>query len=220
MQRILLINPNSNAGTTAMMVAIAQATAGDRATITGATARHSPPMITTPGELDAAAAEVIAIGRAQAPHYTGLLIAAFGDPGADHLSQAVPIPVIGLAQASMLEAATPNRRFAVATVTPALVASIDARAHHLGLSHLYCGTRVTPTIPATPADLADALAEAVTRCIADGAEAAIIGGGPLANTAAALAARFPIPIIAPIPAAIRRLLPAIVPAKAHEETEK
>ena len=220
MHRILLINPNSDADTTAMMVAIAQATAGDRATITGATAVHSPRMIITPAQLAAAEAEIVAIGRTHAPTCDGILIGAFGDPGQIRLSQTIAPPVVGLAQASMLEAATPNRRFAVATVTPALVASIDARARELGLSHLYRGTRVTPTIPATPADLAEALAEAVTRCIADGAEAVIIGGGPLANAAAALAARFPIPIIAPIPAAIRRLLPAIVPAKAHEGAEK
>ena len=106
----------------------------------------------------------------------------------------------------MHQAAAGNRRFAVATVTPALVPAIDARAHALGLAHLYCGTRVTPTIPASPAALAEALAEAVTLCIADGAEAVIIGGGPLANAATTLALRFSIPIIAPIPAAMAQML--------------
>lgn len=209
MHRILLINPNSAAATTAMMVAIAQASAGERAIIIGATAVRSPPMIVTPAELAAAEAEVVEIGRTLAPAYAGILIAAFGDPGHARLGQSVPCPVIGLAQASMQDAATANRRFAVATVTPALVPSIDARAHDLGLAHLYCGTRVTPTIPASPAALAEALAEAVTLCIADGAEAVIIGGGPLAQAASALQRQCPIPIIAPLPAATQSLLAAL-----------
>ena len=40
----------------------------------------------------------------------------------------------------------------------------------------------------------------------DGAEAVAIGGGPLGQAAIALAPRFATSIIAPIPAAMRRLL--------------
>ena len=101
MTRILLINPNSNAATTAMMVEIAAAAAGNRARITGATARHGPAMLTTPADLAAAAVEVIAIGRSQAAPYSAILVAAFGDPGAADLAQIVAIPVLGLAEASM-----------------------------------------------------------------------------------------------------------------------
>jgi Asp/Glu/hydantoin racemase len=43
----------------------------------------------------------------------------------------------------------------------------------------------------------------------DDAEAVIIGGGPLGQAATALAPRFTTSIIAPIPAAMRRLLTLI-----------
>jgi Asp/Glu/hydantoin racemase len=43
----------------------------------------------------------------------------------------------------------------------------------------------------------------------DGAEAVIIGGGPLGQAAIALTPRFTTPIVAPIPAAVRRLLRAM-----------
>ena len=208
MTRILLINPNSNAATTAMMVEIAAAAAGNRARITGATARHGPAMLTTPADLAAAAVEVIAIGRSQAAPYSAILVAAFGDPGAAELAQIVAIPVLGLAEASMRAAAAGQRRFGVATVTPALVPAIAARAAQLGLGPLYCGTRVTPNIPTDPHALTAALASAVAQCQADGAQAVIIGGGPLAQAASALQHQCAIPIIAPLPSAIHQLITA------------
>lgn len=51
------------------------------------------------------------------------------------------------------------------------------------------------------------LAEAVEACVADdGAEAVIIGGGPLGEAAEALQGSFAVPVIGPIPAACRVLV--------------
>jgi len=80
----------------------------------------------------------------------------------------------------------------------------------LGLLGLYAGTRLTQGDPrelaAEPQALEDALARAVQRCIdEDGAQAVIIGGGPLGQAALALAPRFGVPVIAPISAAMRQL---------------
>ena len=111
----------------------------------------------------------------------------------------------------MLAAASGGRRFGVATVTPLLAGSIRRQARALGLRGCYTGIRVTAGDPmalaAAPARLVEALAQAVAACIGqDGAAAVIIGGGPLGDAAAALAPRFAVPVIAPIPAAIRHLM--------------
>ena len=103
-----------------------------------------------------------------------------------------------------------ERRFGVATVTPQLVEAIDDSAAALGLTSCYAGVRLTHGEPlvlaANPALLVERLADAVTGCIElDGARAVIIGGGPLGQAAIALAPRFTIPVIAPIPAAMRQL---------------
>lgn len=207
MTTLLLVNPNSSQATTGMMVAIAQAEAGDRVEIRGVTARQGPSMIVTPEALAASAAEVVALGI-EAKGIDGIIVGAFGDPGLDELKQRVDVPVVGICEASMLEAAESGRRFAVATTTPELVAAIDAKAAAFGA--LYRGVRLTEGDPfalvADPARLAEALAEATTACFGDGAEAVIIGGGPLGQAAAALEARFAKPVIGPIPAAVRRLL--------------
>lgn len=214
MPNILLINPNTSQATTDMMVRIAQADAPPGFTVIGATASNGPSMIINEAELAAAAREVEHTWRNAGVPHVGVIISAFGDPGVARVREAgQPTPVIGICEASMLDAAegaaASGRRFGVATVTPDLVASINAKAHELGLGHLYTGVRLTPGEPralaADPQALEAALCAAVRACLDDGAQAVIIGGGPLGQAAVALAPRFDVPIIAPITAAVRRL---------------
>jgi allantoin racemase len=208
--RILLINPNTSRATTEQMAAIATGVAPAGVHVIGATAPRGVPMILTGEELAAAAPIVVEIG-ANAADVDGLIIGAFGDPGLAALRERAAVPVVGIAEASMLEAAEGGRHFGVATTTPALVDFIAERVHELGVAALYTGIRLTPGDPmalvADPPRLVEALAEAVREAIdEDGAEAVIIGGGPLGQAAIALAPRFTTPVIAPIPAAMRRLL--------------
>ena len=111
----------------------------------------------------------------------------------------------------MREAARGGRRFGVATVTPNLATMIDDYAAALGLGRYYTGIRLTdgePTaLAADPERLLEELHRAVARCIReDGAEAVVIGGGPLGDAAAALTNQFHLPVIAPIPAAVASLV--------------
>lgn len=212
--RILLINPNSSVATTEMMVAIASAEAGEGFDVLGATATRSPAVLVEPDALRAAADEVVEIAVAQAARVDGVIVAAFGDPGLAAVRERVGIPAVGIAESAILAAGQGGRRFGIATTTPALVPPIAARVDALGLGAQYTGCRVTPGDPhaltADPARLQAALAEAVAHCIGDGAEAVIIGGGPLGRAAAALQGAFSVPIIAPIPAAVRRVAGLIV----------
>jgi len=210
MMRVLLINPNSSRATTDMMVSIARSTAPAAMEIVGATARRGPPMIVDPAALSASAIEVAEIGARLADDFAGIIISAFGDPGLAELRRELDIPVVGIAESAMLKAARGERRFGIATTTPALVAAVDAKVAGSGFAHLYTGVRLAPGDPlalvADPDRLIAALADAVSECLErDQAEAVIIGGGPLGNAATALASRFNVPVIAPIPAAVGRL---------------
>ena len=208
---VLLINPNSSLATSEMMLAIARRAAADRIAVEVATAMRGPTMIVTPDELDASADEVVEIGLLRGIGCAGIIVSAFGDPGAATLRGRAPVPVVGLCEASMLEAARGGRRFAVATVTPDLAEAIAGHAHRLGLADLYTGIRCSAGDPETltrdPAALHAALAEQVAACIAhDGAEAVIIGGGPLGQAAEAMQPLFATPIISPIPSAVEQLI--------------
>lgn len=214
MPHILLINPNASRATTDMMVAIARAELPAAYGISGVSAGQGPGMIVNADELAAAAPEVERNWREAGRHSVGAIISAFGDPGIERLRALDGRPVAGLCEASMLEAAEGGRRFGIATVTPELAGVIGEKAVQAGVGGLYTGIRLTagdPRVLATdPQALEEALAQAVRECVEiDGAQAVVIGGGPLGQAAIALARRFTVPVIAPIPAAVRHLLKSL-----------
>ncbi len=238
--RLLLVNPNTNATTTAAMVAIAQQVAPPGIDIEGRTVACGPPVIVEPQALAAAAQAVLqalegAAGQPRPPlapagvrdgqdqslgskfggHSAngciGVLIAAFGDPGLDEARLRLGVPVTGIGEAGMAEAGRGGRTFAVVTTTPELVDSIHAQARTRGHAGAFLGVRLTPGDPqplmADPPRLLDALETACRLAIErDGAQALLIGGGPLAQAARALRQRLrdapAVDIVEPIPAAV------------------
>lgn len=207
MPTVLLINPNTSAETTAMMHRLLRRALPAALATQTATAERGAPMITTETELDVAVGEVQRIGRARAGEVDAIVIGAFGNPGLEALRASVAVPVIGIGEASMREAARGGRRFGVATTTPGLDAAIRRAAGELGLAAQFTGTRIPPGDPlalaANPALQDEQLARAVQACVDDGAAAVVIGGGPLAASAQRLQARFPVPVISAVEAAAR-----------------
>ncbi len=200
---ILLLNPNSNAQTTDAMVEIAgEASKGCK--IDGVTMTGVPPIITTPEALDQAA-DAVSRTRVDNGH-SAVIVAAFGDPGLDELRGRLSVPVVGIAEASLLEAGQNGRLFSVATTTPALGLRISERAAQLGLARECVSVRFTkgdPFVVMADTDrLAAALATTIDQCIQDGALAVVIGGGPLAKAARVLKLHFDVPIIEPIVSAV------------------
>ena len=143
-----------------------------------------------------------------------VIVSAFGDPGADELAALLDRPVIGIAEASMRAAAANGRRFAVVTHTARLVRRMASRAQEIGLQGHCVGVLATGGDPAalmaTPVELESALQalaeQAVTR---HGAEAIVIGGGPLGRVAKALSGKVAVPVIEAIPEAVRYLAAAL-----------
>lgn len=209
---VLLINPNTSETTTAMMHRLARAVLPETFELQSATAARGAPMITTAAELATSVDEVLTIGRARADGVSAIVVCAFGDPGAAVLRAEISVPVIGIGEASMREAALGGRRFGVATTTQGLDVAIVEAAARYGFEALFTGCRIPADDPlqlaAHPALQVERLAEAVTACIElDGAGAVVIGGGPLGQSAAELEARVgafgDVPVIAPIAAAMR-----------------
>ncbi len=205
---LVIVNPNTSSATTAMMADIARAALAPGWNIETRTAPFGAPLIVEPGALDVAAQAVLALApsiAAAAP--AGTIVAAFGDPGLARLRGILEAPVTGIAEAGMAEAARYGR-FSVVTTTPLLAARIATSAADYGHAAVFAGTRLTPGDPAAltadPARLLDALRAACRIAIAeDRIDAIVIGGGPLAVAARALAAEMPVPLVEPVPAAVR-----------------
>ncbi len=197
---ILVVNPNSNAATTAQICAIAAPFLPD---LQGWTAPRGPSVIQTPGQLAQAADQVALLEPP--PGCRGVIVAAFGDPGADRLAARLSCPVIGIGAAAARAAR--GRPFAVATTTPDLRDGIDAlmRAHAGDAPYLGCFLTPGPALAvmSDPGRLDPALLAATHDAARAGAQAVIIGGGPLAQAAERIAARSPVPLIRPIPEAAR-----------------
>ncbi|MBP0574827.1 hypothetical protein J8J27_29375, partial [Mycobacterium tuberculosis] len=85
----------------------------------------------------------------------------------------------------------------------------------LDLAERFTGVRLTDGDPQELAEdtarLQAALAVEVGRCFDDGADAVIIGGGPLGRAAVGLRSQFARPIIAPLAAAARAVARALQP---------
>lgn len=213
-QHILLINPNTSQATTQAMHALALPCLPDGVSLHSVTAPKGVPMITTPQELKTAVVQVATLAEQWIGQTDAIVIGAFGNPGLEELQQWLPIPVFGIGQAAMLEAAAGDRKFGVATTTPALRSAIDMSVHKLGLESMYTGCQVPdgdPLLLAQNPRLQDAaLSQAVHACIHnDGAQAVVIGGGPLAECVPRIAPHFEIPVISPVEAAIRMAVQAL-----------
>jgi allantoin racemase len=212
MIRILLINPNTSQRSTALMLRVARKAAGADVEIEGLTAPFGAPLITDEAELATAAKAVVAaLAQFSGPKPDGVVIAGFGDPALEQVRKQQDFEVVGLAEASMMEAAEGDRLFSVATTTPNLAASIARCAVRYGLGANFLSVRTTPGDPqdvmANTASLQRALEKIARESVEqDGAQAVIIGGGPLADAAQQLSEVVTTPVIAPIPAALRMLL--------------
>ncbi|NQX15964.1 aspartate/glutamate racemase family protein [Rathayibacter sp. VKM Ac-2857] len=219
---IVVVNPNTSVATTRLLVAVARdAVRGEDVEIVGETAAEGPSIITTPAALEAAAEHVVTAARRavllHAPD--AIVVAAFGDPGAARAAEATGLPVVGIGAAAVRAASAEGRRFAIATTTGRLEPVLRALVAESGGLDAYAGCFLTES-PAEELDdperLLRELHAAVLRAQAVGAEAVIIGGGPLSAAAERLAEEFAgvLPIVEPIRAAVAEALAATVRVEA------
>lgn len=208
MTRLLLVNPNTDIDATDRMAAIAQGAATSDVMIEAATVARGPRLLADEKALDEAAGAVLdLLGSLDRLRYCGVILAAFGDPGLEECRANFALPVAGIGEAGMAEAAAGSRWFVVVTTTPQLVGSIERQAHRYGNGAFFAGVRITSGDPVEtmrdPVRLEAALEDAgrvATRD--DGAEAIVIGGGLLAMAARALRSKLTVPLVEPIPAAV------------------
>lgn len=207
---IALINPNSSQATSNMMAALAKQYLPENCELQVITAEKTPKMLVSAQDVILATHEVERISQSLLPSVDAILIAAFGDPALQVLRKTIPIPVVGIGEASLLAASAHQRPFAVATVTPELRESITHYIATLGLSPLCRGVFITESEPEqlmnNPPRQEQQLYDLCQLALAQGAEAIVIGGGPLAPAAERLKHRLPIPVISPLIAGVEAVL--------------
>jgi allantoin racemase len=203
--RLLLLNANTTAAMTDRMVAAATRLAGPGVEVTGATGRFGAAYISTRAAsaiAGHAALDLLAshVGPDNPNGYDAVLLACFGDPGLFALKESSPIPVLGMAEASLGLAAQLGTRIAIVTGGSRWPAMLREFALLTGHAERVVAIRATPLtgaeIAADPPAAADLLAALVRTCVEEnGAEIVIFGGAGLVDMAEALQPRLAIPAL-------------------------
>jgi Asp/Glu/hydantoin racemase len=218
--RILLINPNATESVTALVADHARAIAGDAATFVPVTGRFGANYISTRASAAIAAHAAL---DALAQHVAGcdaVYLACFGDPGLAALREISPVPVVGMAEASCLEACSRGRRFAIVTGGALWGPMLTEFVTWLGLAERLAAVRtIAPTGDQIARDPNAALVQLAAACTAcatvDGADVVILGGAALAGLAARVQPSVPIPVLCSVEAGTRAAIAAASQPNPH-----
>jgi allantoin racemase len=208
--QLLILNPNTSVAVTERLREHVAGIAAPDVALHAATAAFGARYIADEtsfavaghAALDAYAGHCQRRGRPDA-----VLVGCFGDPGVWALRELSGLPVVGLAEAAMREAAGFGR-FAIVTGGAGWDPMLRRLARTLGLADALAGVHVVaPTGAQLAADPAMALSLLGKVCqqAAAGADAVILGGAGLAGMAARLAPQLSVPLIDSVTAGARAL---------------
>ena len=104
MMNILLLNPNTRADITDLMLAVGQRAASPGTSLIPLTAPRGVPYISTRAEAQIGGTVALEMLAECHREFDGAIIAAFGDPGLFAARELFDIPIVGMAEAAMLTA--------------------------------------------------------------------------------------------------------------------
>lgn len=139
------------------------------------------------------------IGATNPEGFGAVAIACFGDPGLEAAQESCPVPVLGMAEASLAVARRLAPRIALLTGGAAWVPMLEefCRIRHRGPEQVLV-RGVAPTgaaIARDPDGALAALATAARAAAAEGAGAVVLGGAGLAGLAPRIAPAVPVPVL-------------------------
>ncbi|MDB5812956.1 MAG: Asp/Glu racemase [Rhodocyclales bacterium] len=214
MPRALILNPNTSTSVTTMLTEHVADILGATWQLHAVTATFGAQYIASETAYAIAAhATLDALAQAQDDKYDVVLIGCFGDPGLEALREIAPMPVVGLAEAAMREAAGYGR-FTIVTGGPRWAPILKRRAQAAGLEAQLAHTHILQESGAELASDRDAairlLGLACEEAVSvSNPDVIILGGAALAGIGDILAAQLGLPVIDSVSAAARALGAAI-----------
>ena len=200
MSTLLLINPNTTQSITDLVLKTAKHFAAKGTTLRAVTGAFGPRYIASRiGYAIAGHAAVDALANDKA-RKDAVVLACFGDPGLAALKEVSKVPVIGMAEAAILQASAVGKRFSIVTGGERWKPMLEEFIAAQGMSARLASVR---TVAPTGADIARhpkaAMALLAKGCMAcvreDGADVVILGGAGLAGLAAKLKSSVEVPLL-------------------------
>jgi allantoin racemase len=198
--RILLLNGNTDAGVTDLMARHAAAALPRlglaHVELQPVTARFGARYIATRAAAAIAGHAVLELAAEHAPSVAAIAIACFGDPGLEAVRELVPVPVAGMAEASIAAGLALAPRIALLTGGALWVPMLQEFALLRGHGPAQVMVRhVAPTGDMIARDPGAALAllrDAAEAAVAEGAGAVVLGGAGLVGLAPRLELAVPV----------------------------
>ena len=220
--RILMLNPNTSAGVTDLIMAAALPVAAPGTELIPATAPRGVPYIATRAEAVLGGAIALEMLAEMHTDVDAAVISAFADPGLGGARELFPIPVIGLAEAGMLTACMLGGRFAIVTFASALEPWYRECVAWHGLERRCASIRTLDGafrgIGSVQEEKADLLVSLACRAVEeDQADVVLLAGAPLAGLGPKVASRIPVPVVDCVAAAVKQAeaLVTLAPQKAR-----
>jgi len=217
--KLLLVNGNTDPAITALILDRAQAALPrlglPQLRLEAVTARFGARYIATRAAVAIAGHAVLdALAEHLRPDHAGAIIACFGEPALDAAREMLPIPVQGMAEASLAIGHRIAPRIALLTGGAGWVPMLEefCAARGLGPDRVLVRA-VAPTgdmIAADPAGALTLLAEAARAAVAEGCGAVVLGGAGLAGLAQRLEGAVPVPMLDSLDCALLRAAEAAV----------
>jgi len=196
---LLLINPNTTASMTDLVLKHAKSFAGKDTTMRGATAAFGHPYIGSRESYAVAGHAALDALAKDKRAKDAVVLACFGDPGLLAMKEVSKVPVVGMAEASILQACAVGRRFSIVTGGAAWKPMLEEFVAAQGLATRLASVRtVAPTgadIARNPTAALALLAKSCAACAKDGADVVILGGAGLAGLAARLQGKVEVPLL-------------------------
>jgi Asp/Glu/hydantoin racemase len=183
---ILLLNANTNTAMTETMLGAAQTL---HPNCRAATVARGARYISDEHSASVAAQVVMEFAETLDPDTMpdALVIACFGDPGLWQLRDRLPIPVIGMAEASCHVACQLGRRFGIVTGgaawKPMLASFIDDIGLLSRLSGIHTLDQTGDALAADPERALSLIAQKIDQARSDGSDVVILGGAGLVGFA-------------------------------------
>jgi allantoin racemase len=142
--RILVINPNTSEEMTDSIAIEARTYARADTEIETVCPAWGPRSIEGHYEEELGAVAALEVIRERAAEFDGVVLACYGDPGLAAAREVSPVPVVGIAEASMLMACTIAHSFSIVTVLPRVRPLLETMVRLHGLETRCASIRVTP----------------------------------------------------------------------------
>lgn len=191
MPRVLLINANTTRSVTDLLEHHARKATAGRVELKAVTAAFGAAYVTTEAAYAVAGHAALDALERHAEGCDAVLLACFGDPGLFALREVARVPVLGMAEASMAEAAK-RGRFSIVTGGAAWKPMLERLAAALGFGDRLAGVNALPLPGPELANNLRLVEEAIAQ---EKADSVIIGGAALAGVAARLQPKVAVPLI-------------------------